>query len=61
MASDAWKGLIFSLMAGNRNADALQNLDKIPPDVRRQLEADIDFVQGVASLYVAVGDAPIAP
>ncbi len=57
MASDAWKGLIFSLMAGNRNAEALQNLDKIPPDVRRQLEADIEFVQGVASLYVAVGDS----
>ena len=57
MASDAWKGLLFSLMAGNRNAEALQTLDKIPPDVRRQLEADIEFVQGVASLYVAVGDS----
>ncbi|MDR3418700.1 MAG: cellulose synthase subunit BcsC-related outer membrane protein, partial [Nevskia sp.] len=57
MASDAWKGLVFSLMAGNRNAEALQTLDKIPADVRRQLEADIEFVQGVASLYVAVGDS----
>ena len=57
MASDAWKGLIFSLMAGNRNAEALQTLQKIPPDVRRQLEADIEFVQGIASLYIAVGDA----
>jgi tetratricopeptide (TPR) repeat protein len=56
MASDAWKGLVFSLMAGNRNAEALQTLDKIPPDVRLQLESDIEFVQGVASLYVAVGD-----
>jgi tetratricopeptide (TPR) repeat protein len=56
MASDAWKGLIFSLMAGNRNAEALQELAKIPPDVRRQLEADIEFVQGIASLYVAAGD-----
>ena len=55
-ASDAWKGLIFSLMAGNRNAEALQTLGKIPPDVRRQLEADIEFVQGIASLYSAVGD-----
>jgi len=60
MASDAWKGLVFSLMAGNRNAEALETLNKIPPDVRRQLEADIEFVQGVASLYVAVGDAAMA-
>jgi tetratricopeptide (TPR) repeat protein len=56
MASDAWKGLFFSLMAGNRNAEALQTLDKIPPDVRRQLEADIEFVQGEASLYVSLND-----
>ena len=60
MASDAWKGLIFSLMAGNRNAEALETLDKISPDVRRQLESDIEFVQGIASLYVAVGDGPRA-
>ena len=60
MASDAWKGLVFSLMAGNRNQEALASLGKIPPDVRRQLEADIEFVQGVASLYVAVGDAAMA-
>ena len=57
MASDAWKGLIFSLVADKRNAEALQTLAKIPPDVRRQLEADIEFVQEIASLYVAVGDS----
>jgi len=56
LASDAWKGLIFTLVAGNRNDDALSEMAKIPPDVRRQLEADIEFVQGIASLYVAVGD-----
>ena len=55
-ASDAWKGLIFSLTASNRNAEAVQELAKIPLDVRRQLEADIEFVQGIASLYVAVDD-----
>jgi tetratricopeptide (TPR) repeat protein len=60
LASDAWKGLIFSLMAGNRNEEALQELHKIPPDVRKQLEADIDFAQGEVSLYVAVGDLPHA-
>lgn len=57
MVSDAWKGLIFSLMGANRNAEALQELAKIPPDVRRQLESDIEFVQGIAGLYVAVGDS----
>ena len=56
MASDAYKGLVFSLMAGGRNTEALDELNKIPPDVRQQLESDIEFVQGVASLYVAVGD-----
>ncbi len=60
LASDAWKGLVFSLMAGNRNAEALAELGKIPADVRRQLEADIEWVQGVASLYFAVGDIPHA-
>jgi tetratricopeptide (TPR) repeat protein len=56
LASDAWKGLIFSLVTGKRNDDALAELAKMPVDVRRQLEADIEFVQGIASLYVSVGD-----
>ncbi len=56
LASDSWKGLVFSLMAGNRNAEALAELGKIPVDVRRQLEADVEWVQGTASLYFAVGD-----
>ncbi len=60
LASDNWKGLVFSLMAGNRNAEALAELGQIPNDVRRQLEADIEWVQGIASLYFAVGDTPHA-
>ena len=60
MASDAWKGLIFSQMAANNTAQALQTLQKIPADVRSQLEADIEFVQGVASLYVTAGDTALA-
>jgi tetratricopeptide (TPR) repeat protein len=59
-ASDAWKGLVFSLMASNRNAEALDEIAKIPADVRQQLEADVEFVQGEASLYAAVGDIPHA-
>ncbi len=60
LASDAWKGLVFSLIAANRNAEALMELSKVPSDVRLQLEADIEWVQGIASLYVAVGDTPHA-
>ena len=60
LASDAWKGLIFSLMAANRNAEALGELNKIPAEPRRLLESDVEWVQAVASLYVAVGDAPHA-
>jgi tetratricopeptide (TPR) repeat protein len=60
LASDAWKGLVFSLMASGRNTEALNEIAKIPPDVRRQLEADIEFVQGEASLYAAIGDIPHA-
>jgi tetratricopeptide (TPR) repeat protein len=60
LASDAWKGLVFSLIAANRNAEALRELSKVPPEIRFQLESDIEWVQGVASLYVAVGDTPHA-
>jgi len=56
MASDAWMGLVFSLVSGGRNAEALQELSKIPLDVRAQLESNVEFVQGIASLYLAVGD-----
>jgi tetratricopeptide (TPR) repeat protein len=56
LASDAWKGLIFSLSAAGNNQDALAELAKVPTEVRSQLEADIEFVQGLASIYVAVGD-----
>ena len=60
LASDAWKGLVFSLMAANRNAEALEELNKIPAPTRRLLEADIEWVQAIASLYVVIGDAPHA-
>ena len=60
LASDTWKGLIFSLIAANHKDEALAELDRIPTDVRSQLEADVEFVQGIASLYSAVGDVPHA-
>jgi tetratricopeptide (TPR) repeat protein len=60
LASDAWKGLVFSLMASGRNTEALNEIAKIPANVHRQLEVDIEFVQGEASLYAAIGDIPHA-
>jgi tetratricopeptide (TPR) repeat protein len=60
MAGDAWKGLVFSLMAGGRNQEAFDEIQKMPADVRRQLEADPDFVQGEATLYAALGNTSIA-
>jgi tetratricopeptide (TPR) repeat protein len=60
MAGDAWKGLVFSLMAGGRNQEALDEIQKMPADVRKQLEADPDFVQGEATLYAALGNTSIA-
>jgi tetratricopeptide (TPR) repeat protein len=56
LASDAWKGLVFSLMASNRNAEALAQLSTIPAPVRAQLESDLEWVQGIAGLYLSVGD-----
>jgi len=54
--ADAWKGLIFSLLAANRTAEAFQDIAQIPPDLRQQLEGDVEFMQAEASLYVASGD-----
>jgi len=58
--ADAWKGLIDTMLATNRNTEALEEIALIPATVRRQLEADIDFLQTEASLYAASGDIPHA-
>ena len=58
--ADAWKGLISTLLATNRNAEALQEIALIPAPVRKQLENDIEFVQSEASIYAATGDIPHA-
>ncbi len=57
---DAWKGLIATLQATNHTTEALQEIALIPPAVRKQLEADPDFVQSEASLYASAGDIPHA-
>jgi len=59
-AADAWKGLIFSLIAGHRTTEAFQEIAKIPADLRRELESDVEFEQAEASLYLAINDIPKA-
>jgi len=56
MASDAWKGLILSLMGDKQYAEALNEIQTIPAEVRQQLEADIEFEQDEATLFGALGD-----
>lgn len=58
--ADAWKGLIATLQLTNRNVEAQQEIAQVPPAVRKELEADIEFVQSEASVYAAVGDIPHA-
>jgi tetratricopeptide (TPR) repeat protein len=53
---DAWRGLIGTLQVTNRNSEALQEIKLIPPDIRKQLESDVQFEQSEASLYAASGD-----
>ena len=53
---DAWRGLIGTLQQTNRNAEALQEIKLIPPAIRKQLEADVQFEQSEASLYANAGD-----
>lgn len=52
----AWRGLIGALQQTNRNTEALEEIKLIPPDVRRQLETDVQFEQTEASLYASAGD-----
>ncbi len=56
LASEAWKGLILSLMEDKQYAEALKEIQTIPADVRQQLEADIEFEQDEATLYGALDD-----
>jgi tetratricopeptide (TPR) repeat protein len=53
---DAWRGMIGTLQSTNRTSEALQEIKLIPPAIRKQLEADVQFEQTEASLYAAAGD-----
>ena len=53
---DAWRGLIGTMQATHRDAEALQEIKLIPPAIRKQLETDAQFEQSEASLYANEGD-----
>ena len=53
---DAWKGLIATLQSTNHTSEALEQLGYIPPDVKKKLENDPEFVETEASIYASAGD-----
>jgi tetratricopeptide (TPR) repeat protein len=57
---DAWRGLIGTLQLTHRDKEALEEIRLIPADIRRQLEADVQFQQSEASLYANAGDTTTA-
>ncbi|MDE1154209.1 MAG: cellulose synthase subunit BcsC-related outer membrane protein [Acidobacteriaceae bacterium] len=52
---DAWKGLLNSLHATGHDQEALAEIQQVPPAMRRQLEADPDYLQTVGNIYAALG------
>ncbi|MFT4114262.1 cellulose synthase subunit BcsC-related outer membrane protein [Silvibacterium sp.] len=53
---DGWKGLMSALHQTGHDTDALAQMQQIPPDIRRQLESDPDYLQTVAAIYASTGN-----
>ena len=53
--SDAWKGLLAAMHSTGHDQEALAELQTIPPDVRRDLENDPQYLQTVGSIYAGLG------
>ena len=53
---DAWRGLLTSLHVAGRDREALAEVQQIPPEVRRQLETDVNYLQTVGQIYGSLGD-----
>ncbi|GGH13568.1 hypothetical protein GCM10011586_33520 [Silvibacterium dinghuense] len=53
---DGWKGLMSALHQTGHDTDALAQIQQIPPEIRRQLESDPDYLQTVAAIYAATGN-----
>ncbi len=53
---NAWKGLLAALHATDHDADAMAQLEQIPPEVRKALATDVEYQQTLAAIYAANGD-----
>jgi tetratricopeptide (TPR) repeat protein len=53
---NAWKGLLAALHATDHDADAVAQLEQIPPEVRKALATDVEYQQTLAAIYAANGD-----
>ena len=53
---DAWKGLLAALHATDHDADAMAQIQQIPPAVRKALATDVEYQQTLAAIYAANGD-----
>ncbi len=53
---DAWKGLLAALHATDHDADAMAQIQQIPPAVRKALATDVEYDQTLAAIYAANGD-----
>jgi tetratricopeptide (TPR) repeat protein len=53
---DAWKGLLAAMHATGHDADAMAQIQQIPPAVRKTLATDVEYNQTLAAIYAANGD-----
>lgn len=54
---DAWKGLLTSLHVAGRDREALAEVPQMPPEVRKQLEHDVEYLQTMGQVYAGLGDS----
>ena len=52
---DAWRGLLTALHSSGRDQEALAQIQQIPPEVRKQLEQSVDYLQTVGQIYNGLG------
>lgn len=53
--TDAWKGLLSTLHTSGHDQEALAQVQQIPPDVRRTLENDVEYLQTIGNIYSSLG------
>ena len=52
---DAWRGLLTTLHSSGRDQEALAQIQQIPPEVRKQLEQSVEYLQTVGQIYNGLG------